>query len=79
LAVQQQLHDEIKSKFMIFDEIITRLQKQIATVTEYRTRLISDVVSGKVNVQNVKVPEFEGENELSLDIRQETEGEAIDE
>jgi hypothetical protein len=32
-------------------------------LNEYRTRLVSDVVTGKVNVQNVKVPEFEAKSE----------------
>jgi type I restriction enzyme, S subunit len=42
---------------------IKNIEKIINLLQEYRTRLISDVVTGKVNVQNVKVPEFEAKNE----------------
>jgi type I restriction enzyme S subunit len=45
------------------DIFISSLENQITFIQEYRTRLISDVVTGKVNVQNVRVPEFEMKNE----------------
>ena len=38
----------------------------LSLLSEYRTRLISDVITGKLNVQNIKVPEYElGSNDLS--------------
>jgi len=41
------------------DKIIAKLNEEIALFAEYRTRLISDVVTGKLDVRGVVVPEFE--------------------
>jgi type I restriction enzyme S subunit len=35
------------------------IKKEMTLLQEYRTRLISDVVIGKMDVRNVKVPEYE--------------------
>lgn len=58
LEKQELLYSFIKKQFQVFDDVIQSIQKQVYFLHEYRTRLISDVVTGKVNVQNVKVPEF---------------------
>jgi type I restriction enzyme, S subunit len=58
-------HDE-QEKISVFcqensisiENYCNKLQQQIKILQEYHTRLISDVVTGKVNVQNVKVPEY---------------------
>lgn len=39
--------------------VIGKLNDEIILFTEYRTRLISDVVTGKVDVRGVAVPEYE--------------------
>jgi type I restriction enzyme S subunit len=41
------------------------LQEEIALFTEYRTRLISDVVTGKMDVRGVIVPEYENIEETN--------------
>ena len=41
------------------DKIISKLNEEINLFAEYRTRLISDVVTGKLNVRGVVVPEYE--------------------
>lgn len=48
-----------------YDALIEMLEKQIVQITEYRTRLISDVVTGQVDVRGIEVPEFEFVEELS--------------
>jgi type I restriction enzyme S subunit len=68
----------ILSKFEKLDIMINNFSAIILLLQEYRTRLISDVVTGKVNVQNIKVPEFDVENEDLPDTEQETEGDIID-
>ena len=45
------------------DKIVRKLNNEIALFTEYRTRLISDVVTGKLDVRGVVVPEYEAEDE----------------
>jgi len=42
---------------------VTRTQREIDLIQEYRTRLISDVVTGKLDVRGVAVPDFEKQAE----------------
>ena len=42
---------------------ITIIGEEIATLTEYRTRLISDVVTGKVDVRGIVVAEEPNEDQ----------------
>ena len=46
------------------DTIIAKLNDELALLYEYRTRLISDVVTGKLDVRGVKVPEHEAVEEI---------------
>ena len=39
------------------DKMIAELKREIALITEYRTRMISDVVTGKVDVRDIAVPD----------------------
>ena len=39
--------------------LLKSLNDEIALLTEYRTRLISDIVTGKVDVRGVVVPDYE--------------------
>ena len=59
LPDQQKLYDKIKSQFFVFDKTITNVQGQVTLLHDYRTRLISDVVTGKMDVRDVSVPDFE--------------------
>jgi len=40
------------------DEIVKHINNQITLLSEYRTQLISDVVTGKLDVRGVVVPEY---------------------
>jgi type I restriction enzyme S subunit len=42
-----------------------RISNQISILHEYRTRLISDVVTGKLDVRGVVVPEYEAVEETA--------------
>ncbi|GMO33115.1 MAG: restriction endonuclease subunit S [Termitinemataceae bacterium] len=57
LEEQQCLYTSVKEQFSTFDAVLQNLQKEISLIQEYRTRLISDVVTGKMDVRGVKVPE----------------------
>lgn len=66
--------DEQKSiieKLVIYirqrDVLIEKAEKEIELIQEYRTRLISDVVTGKVDVRDIKVEDIE-EDELTEDM-----------
>ncbi len=46
------------------DTAITRTQREIDLIQEYRTRLIADVVAGKLDVRGVEVPEVDESEEV---------------
>ena len=48
--------EEIEGKYR---DLIAKINQEIDCLHEYRTRLISDVVTGQIDVRNVEVPDFE--------------------
>lgn len=55
LAEQVEIINYIKMKSTVIDKAIDSIQKQIDLVKEYRTSLISAVVTGKVDVRHIPV------------------------
>ena len=51
---QKTILAHIQAKTAEIDQAITRAEREIELMREYRTRLISDVVTGQVDVRNVK-------------------------
>lgn len=56
--------DEVHERF---DTIRQRIHKEIDTLHELRTRIISDVVTGQIDVRNIEVPDFEMVEEVDTD------------
>jgi len=56
---QKKICAYIRDKEDNIDTAITRTQREINLMQEYRTRLIADVVTGKLDVRGVVVPDFE--------------------
>lgn len=52
LSEQQAIADYLDNKTAKIDEAIKRIDEQIADLRAYRTALISDVVTGKIDVRN---------------------------
>lgn len=50
-----------------YSKIVASITRQIGILQEYRTHLISDVVTGQIDVRNIKVPDFEYVNEETID------------
>lgn len=48
--------EEIEEKYR---ELIAKINQEIDCLHEYRTRLISDVVTGQIDVRGIEVPDFE--------------------
>lgn len=54
---QKIIVNHIKSEFKILDETISKIEKEIALVEEYKTALIAEAVTGKIDVRGYEVPE----------------------
>lgn len=68
LEEQKAIVTYLEEKTALIDKAIPVIEKEIELVSEYKTSLISSVVTGKVNVSNVVVPDFEVvEDEISED------------
>lgn len=61
--------DFLEKETALIDRTIARIEREIELIQEYRDRLISDVVTGKVDVRSVKIPDFD-----SVEMEQEVEG-----
>ncbi|MGR6904578.1 restriction endonuclease subunit S [Lysinibacillus sp. BSL11] len=54
---QSEIVQYIPHEFKRIEDSISKLQQEIDLITEYRTRLISDVVTGKVDVRDIEITE----------------------
>ncbi|MDD3393486.1 MAG: restriction endonuclease subunit S [Anaerotignum sp.] len=59
LQEQQAIVTYLEEKTALIDKAIAVIEKEIELVSEYKTSLISSVVTGKVDVRDVVVPDFE--------------------
>jgi len=57
LEKQVELVSKIQNELGSNEKIVKGIEKEIKLLQEYRIRLISDVVTGKVDVQGIRVPE----------------------
>lgn len=57
----------INEKCAEISQAISRAEREIALMREYRIRLISDVVTGQVDVRGIEVPEVAEEELLALE------------
>lgn len=49
-----------------FHRAIETIKHEIILIQEFRTRLISDVVTGKVDVRDIEIPEYEGYSDETI-------------
>ncbi|MEA4882471.1 MAG: restriction endonuclease subunit S [Clostridia bacterium] len=57
---QRAIIDYLSTQRAMIDGVIGRVQRQISLLQEYRTRLIADVVTGKLDVRNAELAGFDG-------------------
>lgn len=67
LQEQQAIIAHINEKCAEISQAISRAEREIELMREYRTRLISDVVTGQVDVRGIEAPEVAEEELLALD------------
>jgi len=80
LNEQEQIALFIEKETALIDKTISRTELEIELIQEYRSRLVSDVVTGKLDVRGIEIPDFEPvEADLELEEDDESEGEEIDE
>jgi len=81
-AEQQAILQRLREQTAKIDATIAATRSEIELLREYRTRLIADVVTGKVDVREVaaRLPEELSEEEAeSIDTDEIAEGKATDE
>lgn len=64
---QKQIVEYIENKINSINNAMYVIQNEIPLLTEYRTRLISDVVTGKVDVRDIEIPEYEADSDETID------------
>jgi type I restriction enzyme S subunit len=65
LNEQRAIVAELDEKCGRIDHLVAAVQREVELLHEYRTRLISDVVTGKLDVRGVAVPEYEAVEETA--------------
>lgn len=63
---QEKISNYIINKIEFIDQAISRNEREISLIQEYRDRLIADVVTGKIDVRDIEVPELS--EETSVDV-----------
>ena len=56
---QREIVESIKPIQIKSAKLIANIEKKIETLTELKTRLIVDTVTGKIDVRNIEIPEYE--------------------
>jgi type I restriction enzyme S subunit len=56
---QKQIVDYIEKELSKIDKTISTIEKEITLVEEYKTALIAEAVTGKIDVRDFKIPEIE--------------------
>lgn len=64
---QNEIVEHIEQSLVKYDTAIANLERQIACLQDMKNRLISDVVTGQVDVRSIEIPEYESFEDVSLD------------
>lgn len=72
MAEQVKIADWLDSEIPKYQKAIDTLEKEIQQIIEYRTRLISDVVTGQIDVRGIEVPDYEHYDEAPENATEES-------
>ena len=78
---QDEIVEHIEQAIVKYDAGIANFRQQIDCLQDMKTRLISDVVTGQVDVRGIEVPQYEivEDTDTSEDLEEDTEGEEYEE
>ena len=65
---QREIVEYIELETEKIDLLKKEVEKQIGYLREYRTRLISDVVTGQIDVRDVVIPEYTPEDDTEINV-----------
>ena len=68
LEEQKAIADYINNEVTKIDNALPTFQEKIELLREYRTRLISGVVTGQFDVRDVVIPEYTPEDDTEIDV-----------
>lgn len=74
---QREIANYIDEKTLKIDNVVKKQLQIIAELQELKSSLISDVVTGKIDVRNVEIPEYEHIDDVVDDV-EENEEELVD-
>lgn len=77
LAEQDRIVAYLDKQTKRIDSAMLNKQAQIKTLQELKTRLISDVVTGKMDVRGIEIPEYELVEEEAVSDAEDAEGEEV--
>jgi len=66
IGEQKQISDYIQAETTRIDKTISTIEKEIGLVEEYKTALIAEAVTGKIDVRDFVVPEGGEPNVLGI-------------
>lgn len=75
---QERIVASLKKTVTKMQNATLHLTKEVETLEEYKTKLIADVVTGKMDVRNIIVPEYEHVDEISADGSEDASEESED-
>ena len=75
LEEQQEIMENIRKYSVKTQEYVELLNEEIRVLQELRTKLISDVVTGKIDVRGIEIPEYEFVEEIVDDDNEDCEEE----
>lgn len=71
LGEQQSIIDFILKETQNITTTISKIEKEIALVEEYKTALIAEAVTGKIDVRGYAVPDMEPEEDIDEELEEE--------
>lgn len=81
LDEQKQIAEFIEKETATINLTISKIEKEIALVQEYRTTLIAEAVTGKIDVRGYEIPTITTDEEIpdETELDTETDEEIIEE